>query len=184
MDETCYNSYKRGKDITTVAQDTSMNRSDFIEALQQSVDQFNEIRKKHGAKVNDLSGGDFSGCDLRGAQLGRMLLRNCRFDDADLTDANLSHSDVTGASFKGALIDNVNLHKAILTGADLCGAILGGFDRDGRMCLNVENFRDVKWGRPELSTIMNLLNQNNDWEILYDIVPRNHQSKTISDSSS
>ena len=159
-----------------------MNQSTFIRALQQSVEHFNEMRKGHGAKANDLSGGDFSGCNLRGAQLGRMLLRNCRFDQADLTDANLSHSDFTGASFKGARIDNVNLHKAILTGADLRGAILCGFDRDGRMCLNVENFRGVKWGQQELKSILNILNQNDDWEIRYDVVPRSHERNRTSDS--
>ena len=149
-----------------------MDRSILVQALRQGVETYNQLRKQHPADALDLSGGDFSGCDLRGALLGRMDLRGCNFSNADLTDANLSHSDLTGANLRGARIDNVNLHKAILTGADFQGVILRGFDRDGRMCLNVANFRGVKWGKAELETILDILNHNEEWEIRYHVVPR------------
>ena len=149
-----------------------MERIAFVQALQRGVEEFNQMRRKFGAAAQDLSGGDFSGCDLRGAQLGRMTFRDSKFDESDLTDANLSHSDLTAATFRGARVVNVNLHKAVLTGADFRGAILGGFDKDGRMCLNVANFRGVKWGKAELESILAILDQNEEWEIRYQLVPR------------
>ncbi len=94
------------------------------------------------------------------------------FSGADLTAANLGHADLRGARFKGAKVIGVNLHKAELAGADFRGAVLGGFDADGRICLNTWMFKGVRWGREELERLLAVLNQNEDWEIRYQIVAK------------
>ncbi len=73
-------------------------------------------RARAGANFTeeDLSGADFSGCDLGGAD----------FTDAILTGANFSNANLSEADFTGATLDTANLREANLTGAKFDGADL------------------------------------------------------------
>ena len=149
-----------------------MDKEGIVAALRSGAKDFNALRQEHPQVCQDLSGADLSGLDLHGAQMGRLTLRDVDFSSADLTGANLSHADLRHARFKGAKVVGVNLHKAELAGADFRGAILGGFDGDGRICLNTWMFKGVRWGREELERLLAVLNQNEDWEIRYQIVAK------------
>lgn len=147
-------------------------KEDFVHALRTSVEAFHQMRRQHPVPDLDLAGADLSGCNLRGAQLGRLDLRGASFRNADLTGANLGHSDLRGADFQGATLVDVNLHKAELEGSNFLGAALGGFEQEGRMCLNRGMFCGVRWGREQLEYFLGILNQNDDWEVQYQIVPK------------
>lgn len=70
---------------------------------------------------NQLSGVDFTGAVLVGANLQQGVLDFASFKDADLRGADLRAANLTGADFTGA-----NLEGADLTGANLDGALLSG----------------------------------------------------------
>ncbi len=149
-----------------------MDTSALIVELRKGLKDFNALRQEHPQELQDLSGADLSGLDLRGAQMGRLVLRDADFSRSDLTGANLSHADLRGAKFAGSKLIGVNLHKAELAGADFRSATLGGFDGDGRICINTWMFKGVRWGKEELARLLDVLNQNEDWEIRYTIVPK------------
>ena len=83
------------------------------------------------------------GCDLRGADLNRMILSGADLSNADLSgatffladlsDANLSGANLRDAKFGGADLANADLSGADLRGALLDGAFLAGSKMDGRV---------------------------------------------------
>lgn len=149
-----------------------MDKNIYVKALRTSVKEFERVRREQPWPNMDLSGADLSGCDLRMAQLGRINLEGANFSNSDLTMANLTHSNLKGARFTKAKLIGVNLHKAELKDADFKGAIVSGMDQDGRMCINTEMFRNVRWGKEHIQYFIDILNQNDDWEIKYQIVPK------------
>ena len=84
-----------------------------------------------------------AGCDLRGADLNRMILSGADLSDADLSgasffladlsDANLSGANLRDAKFGGADLANADLSGADLRGALLDGAFLKGSIMDGEV---------------------------------------------------
>lgn len=84
-----------------------------------------------------------AGCDLRGADLNRMILAGADLSDAnlsgatfflaDLSEANLSGANLRDAKFGGADLANADLRGADLRGALLDGAFLNGSKMDGRV---------------------------------------------------
>jgi uncharacterized protein YjbI with pentapeptide repeats len=87
----------------------------------------------HGTDPNDLQRlkqtGKCRGCNLVGADLRSVNLRNAELEDANLETANLSGANLKDAdfdranlkyaNFKGALIDNTDFSEANLQGAML-----------------------------------------------------------------
>jgi uncharacterized protein YjbI with pentapeptide repeats len=67
---------------------------------------------------------DFTGADLRDANLIGKKLCHAVFVTADLTGADLSGADLRRASFGGAMLTSACLDYTDLTGADLVGASL------------------------------------------------------------
>ena len=67
---------------------------------------------------------NFSGANLRFAELREANLPGADFSKADLTGAILIVANLTGANFTGADMVGVNLYRANLTGADFRGADL------------------------------------------------------------
>ncbi|MCW5207471.1 pentapeptide repeat-containing protein, partial [Desulfobulbus sp. US2] len=63
------------------------------------------------------------GCDLKGAVLTRMDLREANLQGADLSEAKLSLTNLSKANLKNAV-----LRGAVLGGADFSGADLRGVD--------------------------------------------------------
>src|SRR3990170_8604586 len=77
-------------------------------------------------EIENLSGANLSGADLRDADLSGADLR-----DADLSGANLSGADLSGADLRGANLSGADLSGADLRDADLSGANLSGADLRG-----------------------------------------------------
>ena len=75
----------------------------------------------------DLSSANFTGADLRRANLSRSIMKNTDFSDANLTDANLTRSDLTGANFANSNLNGAFLRYADLTGANVTGANLNAY---------------------------------------------------------
>lgn len=113
-----------------------------------SVDEFRQIMQTPYA---DLSGEDFTDCDLkeldwsgvilemadlsgsnlskgrfRGADLTFADLHSANLQDCDMSYAELCKTDFTGCDLRGALLNGCDLHGASLVEADLRGASLAG----------------------------------------------------------
>ena len=149
-----------------------MEKEQYLAALRSSVAEFDALRKQDPTASIDISGADLSGADLQGAPFLRVNLRDVNFEGADLTNANLSRAELWGARFKGAKLVDVNFHRAEMEGADMRGAILSGVDGDGQVCLHPCLFKGARWGKEEMESFLEILNQNKAWEIKYELVPK------------
>ena len=118
-----------------------------------------------------MSGSDFHGADLTGANLSPLesrpgqgtittlaknVLKSCDFSHAIMRGVNLDRAVLTFSRFVGtdlhdANFVNADLSKADFTGADLTGANLTGADLDGATLLGVKGLDTVKG----LSTALN-----------------------------
>ncbi|MGC1306842.1 MAG: pentapeptide repeat-containing protein [Phormidesmis sp.] len=97
--------------------------------LEESIEQWNQWRSQHPEEPCNLEGydlsngyfyeGDFSGADLRGANLRRACLIGADMRWADLRGADLSGAYLEEANLYGASLDNANLTGASLERADL-----------------------------------------------------------------
>ena len=150
-----------------------MGKEEYIKALCTSIKQFDILRKEKPWPNMDLSGANLSNSNLRNAQLGRINFRGADFSNTDLSYSNLAHTDLRDAKFSGAKIIGVNLHKAQLENADFRGAHISGLEEDGRICINSCMFKNVKWNKEQLTYFINILNQSEDWEIQFNIIPKN-----------
>jgi len=105
----------------------------------------------------NLSGADFHGADLSGANFSPLeapgqgtitslvgnVLKACDFARAILHGTNLERAQLTfshfaGADLTGANLSHTDLSRADLTGADLTGADVTGADFDGANLLGVQ----------------------------------------------
>ncbi len=71
-------------------------------------------------------GFDFSGMDLRDANLSFSNLSDARFDDADLSGARIRFANLSRASFRDANLTDADFSFSNLTDADLTDAKLAG----------------------------------------------------------
>jgi uncharacterized protein YjbI with pentapeptide repeats len=119
----------------------------------------------------NMSGSDFHGADMTGANLSpfesrpgqgtittlaKNMLKSCDFSRAILRGVNFDRAVLTfsrfiGADLRDANLTKADLSKADLTGADLTGADLSGADLDGANLLGVKGLDTVKG----LSTAVN-----------------------------
>ena len=149
-----------------------MDREEYIKALRTSIKKFDRLRKEKPWPNMDLSGANLSNSDLTNAQLGRINFRGADFSNTNLSYTNLAHTDLRYAKFSGAIIKGANLHKAQLENADFRGANISGLEEDGRICINSCMFKNVKWNKEQLTYFINILNQSEDWEIKFNIIPK------------
>lgn len=147
-----------------------MDARNLVNLLRTDRAEFERIRARDPRAVLDLSGADLSGCDLAGASLAGLNLKNACMRNADCTGAILRFSDLSGADLRGAKLDGANMHQTNLEGANLEGARLGDIDRETRFCLHASSFRGTRWSKEELDTMLRIMNQNESWEIRYEIV--------------
>jgi uncharacterized protein YjbI with pentapeptide repeats len=99
------------------------------------------LRSKLDFKGDDLTGRDFTNCDLAGANFKSTILEQAKFDGANLEDANFTDAVLTSASFRGAdctraLFTNAKagkcdfrlakLHSALMKDCELPEADLSG----------------------------------------------------------
>ena len=76
-----------------------------------NITDFNNRRLK--GEMPDLHGGDFRGCDLRGAHLDGLDLSNGYFRQADLRGLNLSTCKLEGASIVNANVSGAYFPKEL-----------------------------------------------------------------------
>lgn len=121
-------------------------RDKHVAILKQGVDAWNAWRAANPdirpdltglflMEVN-LSGANFSGADLRRAQLWKVNLSEANLFGAVLIEANLSEANLTKANLGGvylqlANLSGANLVRANLSGADLYGATVVNADLSG-----------------------------------------------------
>jgi len=104
--------------------------------LKQSVQAWNELRKKDpihfpdlkaaDLEEHDLSGANLTVADLRGAYLNGTKLAGADLRRADLRRAHLTYADLTDADLRGADLRGADLHGAELHGARLEDALVAG----------------------------------------------------------
>jgi uncharacterized protein YjbI with pentapeptide repeats len=85
-------------------------------------------------------------CNLAGAQIPRIVLRQASLNIVNLSTANLSHSDLEGASlnvsrFSGTNLSQANLRQVQLNVANLIRAILVGADLSDASLIRAELLR-------------------------------------------
>ena len=93
---------------------STLTRQEVMDLLAKTKD----LHKIDARKAN-LSKLDFSGCDLREANLAYANLKECNFFKADLRKASLWNANLEGANFTEA-----NLEEADLDYAKIRGSIL------------------------------------------------------------
>jgi len=71
-----------------------------------------------------LDSNECPGCDLRGANLQRMVLNGAKLAKADLNGARFDEAELSGADLTGAYLFGANLSQADLRGARLINADL------------------------------------------------------------
>jgi len=69
---------------------------------------------------------EFTGCNMRGADLSGAKAENTNFVCADLTGANLSGVNARWANFRGANLSGANITNMDLKGANMQGADFTG----------------------------------------------------------
>ncbi len=150
-----------------------MANAEHLALVRSGVESLNAFAREHEDTALDLADADLRGLNLRNARLQRAKLAGANLSDGDLRNARFNSADMRGCDLRGADLRGANMHRALLTGADLRGA---RFARLGigsqRMCIAPASFEDVRWERDELERILEMINLNPDWQVRYEIVPR------------
>ena len=153
-------------------EDSDVSDQKYLEALRAGVEQFDELRKQDPEATVDLTGADLSGLDLQRAPFQRVVLQDVIFEGANLTGANLSRATLAGARFKDADITGANLHRTEMEGADMRGAALTDLEGRSQVCLHPCIFKGTRWSKEHMESFLAVLNQNQDWEIKFQVVPK------------
>ncbi|MEB3331674.1 MAG: pentapeptide repeat-containing protein [Synechococcaceae cyanobacterium] len=109
------------------ALETLTSRAIWLDELDLSRAQLNELRTPHGRwrgailRQASLQRAWLHDCDLQGADLSGADLRQARLEHADLRDANLSGADLRDADLRGALLWGARLEGARFDGALVAG---------------------------------------------------------------
>ena len=122
----------------------------------------------------DLSGADLAGLDLNGYNFSDAGLAGANLAGCDLRPCQLGGADLRGANLSGADIRSTPLHRAKLQEADFRGASLDAIGAGRQLiCTSPLSFQGARWDRERLEEILGILNLNRDWEIKWEIVPKN-----------
>lgn len=151
-----------------------MANPEHVALVKTGVEAINGHAAEHEKTPLDLAAADLHGMDLRDAILKSAKLRGADLHDADLRNASLNSSDMRDCDLRNADLRGANMHRTLLIGADLRGAKLAGLGvGNQRMCIAPATFQGVRWERDELERIMQMINLNPDWQVRYEILPRN-----------
>lgn len=130
------------------------------------------VSENAGAHL-DLAGADLAGLDLRGYNLNEASLAGANLAGADLRTCQLGGADLRGANLSGADVRATPLHRAKLQEADFRGASLDAIGVGRQLiCTSAGSFQGARWDRDRLEEILGILNLNRDWEIKWELVPR------------
>lgn len=151
-----------------------MEKDDIVSLLRKDVSEFNRLRRddpEFGPGL-DLSGAQLAEAVLIKADFGRVNLTGANLQGADLSEAALGNAILEGSDLTNANLTGANLHRARLSGANLQGANIEQFSGNCRICLHATNLQDVHWGKEQIESMLEVLNQNPDWLVRYEVVPK------------
>ena len=152
-----------------------MASGEHLKLVQRGVEAINAFTKEHEDVSLDLREADLSGMDLRNVRMQGARLGGANLEGCDLRGARFNSSDMRGCNLRDADLRNTSLHRAVLTGSDLRGAKIGRLGiGNQRMCISPATFEGVNWERDDLERILEMINLNPDWEVQYEIVPRDN----------
>lgn len=142
-----------------------------LELLKQGVEVINKFAAEHPEATIDLSGADLSGMALSGLRIQGANLQGANLKNANLARSFLNAANLRCANLRGADCSGTSFHRADFTGADIRDM---KFDAEfpPRFCIHASSFERVRWSKSQLEDILHMLNQNRDWEIRYELVPK------------
>ena len=150
-----------------------MANTEHLALVEQGTEAINRFAEANPTVGLDLAGADLAGRDLRSARLMGADLRGAGLSGCDLRGAGLTNVNLTGADLRNADARGATFHHANLTDADLRGLRLDPFGADSLvMCISATTFRGARWDRERLEHVLEILNLNSDWQIRYEITPR------------
>ncbi len=149
-----------------------MANQEHIALIQKGVGALNAFVRENHDVVIDLEGADLHGIDLHEALLMNAKLGGVNLEGADLRSARMPTADLQKANLRNADLRGASMHRSNLVGADLRGA---KFDTllAGQVCLAAPFFEGVHWDRENLESVLGIINLNPDWEVRYQLVPKN-----------
>lgn len=142
-----------------------------LELLKQGVDVINKFAAEHPEVTIDLSGADLSGMTLSGLRIQSANLQGANLRNADLRRSFLNAANLRCATLRGADCTGTSFHRADFTGADVREMKFDG-ESPPRLCIHASSFERVRWSKEQLEDILRMLNQNRDWEIRFELVPK------------
>ena len=150
-----------------------MADSEHVALVRGGVEAVNAFAAENRKASLDLTGAVLHGIDLRDAILRGAKLGGANLRDADLRNTSLNSADMRECDLRGADLTGANMHRTSLIGADLRGAKLAALGVGSqRMCIAPATFQGARWERDELERILEMINLNPDWQVQYEIVPR------------
>ena len=148
-----------------------MTEEEALDLLKKDVARFNELRQNDQERL-DMSAVDLSRTNLKGADLRRINFTGATFQEANLSGAQFNGNILRDADFRGADLTGANFHHARMQGADMRGAKFSPNTPMGRLCVNLTSFEKVRWDKSFLEEILAILNENEEWLIQYEIIPK------------
>jgi uncharacterized protein YjbI with pentapeptide repeats len=148
-----------------------MANQEHLELLRSGVEAINGYAAQHPDVTIDLSGADLSGMALRGLRIQGANLEGASLERADLQRALLNAVNLTHANLRGADCSGTSFHRANFAGADLRDVRFEA-EFPPRLCIHESSFEGVRWSRERIEAFMGIINRNLDWEVRYEIVPR------------
>jgi uncharacterized protein YjbI with pentapeptide repeats len=148
-----------------------MANQEHLELLHRGVEAINAFAAQHPDVTIDLSGADLSGMDLHGLRIQGANLEGTNLERTDLQRALLNAVNLTRANLRGADCSGTSFHRATFAGADL-REVRFETDFPPRLCIHESSFEGVRWSRERIEAFLGMVNRNLDWEVRYEIVPR------------
>ena len=148
-----------------------MANQEHLELLRSGVDALNNFAAQHPDVTIDLSGADLSGMALRGLRIQGANLEGANLERADLQRALFNAANLARANLRGADCSGASFHRANFAGADLRDVRFEA-EFPPRLCIHESSFEDVRWSRERIEAFLAMVNRNLDWEVRYEIVPR------------
>jgi len=148
-----------------------MANEEHLALLRRGVDAINDFAAQHQDVTIDLAGADLSGMALRGLRIQGANLEGANLERADLQRALLNAVNLTRASLRGADCSGASFHRANFEGADLRDVTFEA-EFPPRLCIHESSFEGVRWSRERIEAFLGMVNRNLDWEVRYEIVPR------------
>ncbi len=151
-----------------------MEKNDIVKLLREDVAEFNRLRREDPAfgPGLDLSEAQLAEASLASASLGRVNLRGADLRGADLGGAALGSAILEGADLRDVNLAGASLHESRLNGANLRGADVERFSGKCRICMHATNFQGVHWDRDQIEAMLQVINENPDWVVRYEIAPK------------